>query len=171
MHPTHTCNNPCSTTCFFGHGHGHGLAFPLSECCVVRACASHTRVACTCCACPAVRACAVRLRAGRVVRLCSVRLDRAAFVTSPTSRGCTGPCFVLALCMPALSCLCPPCSRCVYLLYMRLLCMLALCALALPMLALRAPAVRARAVRARAVRFRAVCGVLVQRSPTSCGAC
>jgi len=39
----------------------------------------------------AVRANAVRRRPGRVVRLCSVRLDRAAFVTSPTSRGCTGP--------------------------------------------------------------------------------
>ena len=52
----------------------------------------------------------------------------------------------------------------------RLLCMLAVCALALPMLALRAPAVPALAVRACAVRFRAVCGVLVQRSSTSCGA-
>jgi hypothetical protein len=48
--------------------------------------------------------------------------------------------------------------------------MLALCALALPMLALRVPAVPALAVRARAVRLRAVCGVLVQRSSTSCGA-
>ena len=53
---------------------------------------------------------------------------------------------------------------------MRLLCMLAVCALALPMLALRAPAVPALAVRACAVCFRAVCGVLVQRSPTPCGA-
>ena len=53
---------------------------------------------------------------------------------------------------------------------MRLLCMLAVCALALPMLALRAPAVPALAVRACAVRFGPVCGVLVQRSYTSCGA-
>ena len=48
--------------------------------------------------------------------------------------------------------------------------MLALCALALPMLALRVPAVPALAVRARAARFRAVCGVLLQRSSTPCGA-
>ena len=74
---------------------------------------------------PAARANAVRLRAGRVVRLCSVRLDRAAFVTSPTSRGCTGLCFVRALCM---------------------------CALARPMPALRVPAVRALAAHACVVR-------------------
>eukprot|EP00802_Teleaulax_amphioxeia_P024268 Tamp_24947.p4 GENE.Tamp_24947~~Tamp_24947.p4 ORF type:complete len:110 (+),score=11.79 Tamp_24947:408-737(+) len=43
-------------------------------------------------------------------------------------------------------------------------------ALASPMLALRAPAVPALAVRACAVCLRAVCGVLVQRSSTSCGA-
>jgi len=120
----------------------------------------------------AVRANAVRLRAGCVVRLCSVRLDRAAFVTSPTSRGCTGPCFVLALCM------------------------FALCALAHPMPALRVPAVRALAVHACVVRACApharvactccvcprcacprcaacalscwVCGVPVQYSPSCC---
>ena len=48
--------------------------------------------------------------------------------------------------------------------------MLALCVLALLILALRVPAVPALAVRARAVRLRAVCGVLVQRSSTSCKA-
>ena len=53
---------------------------------------------------------------------------------------------------------------------MRWVCTLAVCALALPMLALRAPVVPALAVRACAVRFRAVCGVLVQRPYTSCGA-
>ena len=101
----------------------------------------------------------------RSSRSCSLRSS-----TSSTSRGCSGPCFVLALCM------------------------LALCALAPPMLALRVPAVRALALHACVVRTCAsharvactccacprcacprrapscwACGVLVQRSPTSCG--
>ena len=88
--------------------------------------------------------------AGRSPRLCGIRSS-----TSLTSRGCAGPCFVLAY-MLALSRLRLPYECCVFLLCMRLLYMQALCALVLPMLALRAPAVRALAVHARAVRFRAV---------------
>ena len=76
------------------------------------------------------------VRGTRSSRSCALRSSK-----SSTSRGCAGPCFMLALYM------------------------LALCALALPMLALRTPAVRALAMRARAVRLRAACGVLVQRSP------
>jgi len=85
--------------------------------------------------------------------------------TTLTSRGCAGPYFMLALCMLALSHLRRPCSRCVHPLCMRLLCMPSF---------LRAcvshPAGRALAMRARAVCLRVVCGVLVQRLPTSCGA-
>jgi len=119
----------------------------------------------------AVCARAVRPRAGRVVHLCSVRSDRATSARQRRRHRGGAPGRALCWrCMLALSYLCPPCSRCVHLLCMRLVCTLAVCALALPMLALRVPAVPALAVRACAVRFGAVCGVLVQRSYTSCGA-
>ena len=131
---------------------------------------------------------------------CSVPPDRATPACQRRRHRGGAPARALCwrcACLRCRACVWSPCSRCVYLLCMmivlfivlarnklrkpvrllcmrllcmRLLCMLALCALALPMLALRAPAVRALAVRARAVRFRAVCGVLVQRSSTSCGA-
>jgi len=120
----------------------------------------------------AVRARAVRLRAGCVVCLCSARLDRAAFARQRRRHHGGAP--ARALCWQ---------------------CMLALCALAPPMLALRVPAVRALALHACVVRTCAsharvactccacprcacprrapscwACGVLVQRSPTSCDA-
>ena len=151
----------------------HACVPVLCARCTCAVCRRHVRArAHACCACPCgvCSSCAPSCWAcGALVqrspRSCDVRSS-----TSSTSRGCTGPCFVLALCMLALSYLCPPCSRCVYLLCMRWVCTLAVCALALPMLALRAPVVPALAVRACAVRFRAVCGVLVQRPYTSCGA-
>jgi len=139
--------DPCSLSSTCACSSPCPLRAPMR--CVLELCAFVLGVWCTC----AVFA-----------RSCGIRSS-----TSSTSRGCAGPCFVLALCMLASSRLRLPCSRCVYLLCMRLLCMLALCALALHMLALRASAVRALAVRARAVRLCAGCGVLVQRSPTSCG--
>ena len=119
-----------------------------------------------------MRARAVRLRAGRVVRLCSVRLHRAAFARqrrrhhggAPARASCWR-CACLRFVRLSL-----PCPRCVYLLCVRLLCVLSFCALALPMLALRALAVRVLVVRVRAGRLRAGCGVLVQHSLTSCGA-
>ena len=113
---------------------------------VSAACALAVRTRCCACPCCAFPCCAPSCWACGVLvqrssRSCALRSSK-----SSTSRGCTGPCFVLALYM------------------------LSFCALALPMLALCAPAVRALAMRARAVCLRVVCGVLVQRSPTSCGA-
>ena len=143
--------------------HGVLVQFVVDMCARAHTCCAGPCGVCSSCA-PSCWACQCGVLVQRSTRSCDIRSS-----TSSTSRGCTGPCFVLALCMLALSYLCPPCSRCVYLLCMRLLCMLAVCALALPMLALRAPAVPVLAVRACAVRFRAVCGVLVQRSYTWCG--
>ena len=77
---------------------------------VVRALAVHSRCV------PSCWACGVLVQhSSRSCALCSSK--------SSTSRGCTGLCFVLALCMLALSRLRLPCSRCVYPLCMRLLCM------------------------------------------------
>jgi len=102
-----------------------------SSCLAVRTrCCACPCSAFPCCA-PSCWACGVLVQ--RSSRSCALRSSK-----SSTSRGCTGPCFVLALCMLALMRLRLPCSRCVYPLCMRLLCMLALCALALPMLVLRA---------------------------------
>jgi len=120
----------------------------------------------------AVRARAVHPRAGRVVHLCSVRSDRATSarqrrrhrgVASARAlcwrcaclrcRACVPHARVACTCCTCACCACLryaclrfPCSRCVHLLCLPLLCVPALCA------------------------FCAVCGVLVQRSPTSCGA-
>jgi hypothetical protein len=131
---------------------------------------------CTCAVCRryaralAVCARAVHPRAGRVGHLCSVRPDRATSARQRRRHRGGAPARALCWRCAYLRCrACVPCSRCVYLLCMRLLCMLAVCALALPMLALRAPAVPVLAVRACAVCLRAVCGVFVQRSSTPCG--
>jgi len=68
-------------------------------------------------------------------------------------------CLRCRTCVPhaSVGCTCCTCACCVCLRYAS-------------MIALRAPAVPALAVRVCAVCLRAVCGVLVQRSSTSCGA-
>ena len=72
----------------------------------------------------AVRARAVRLRARRAVRWCSVRLDRAAFARQRRRHRGGAPARALCWRCACLRCarLRLPCSRCVYLLCVRLLC-------------------------------------------------
>ena len=120
----------------------------------------------------AMRARAVCLRAGRMVHLCSFLPDRAASARQRRRHRVGAParalfwrCACLRCCAcvshARVACTCYVCACCACLRY---------CALAFPMLALCPPAVRALAMRARAMRLRVVCGVLVQSSPTSCGA-
>ena len=99
----------------------------------VRANLPHTLSQCSLGACPccqAVRSRAARLRAGRVVCLCSVRLDRAHFARQRRRHRGGAP--ARALCW---RCTCFrfarlrfPCSRCVHLLCVPLLCVPALSA-------------------------------------------
>ena len=130
----------CSSPCL--------LRVPMR--CVLELCTLVLGVWCTCAA------------FAQIVRHPLVNVVDIAGVHRPVlSAGLVHACFVRACashaCVACTCCVCV-CSK------------FALCALALPMLALRVLAVCALPVRACAVRFRAVCGVLVQRSSTSCGA-
>ena len=120
----------------------------------------------------AMRARAVRLRAGRVVHLCSFLPDRAASARQRLRHRVGAPARALfwrCACLRCRACVSHARVACTRYVYACCACF-RYCALAFPMLALCAPALRALALRARAMRPRVVCGVLVQRSTKSCGA-